>query len=218
MVYRVAINGFGRIGRQVFKAIHLGGFDDLFEVVAINDLMDTKSLAHLLKYDSTYGRFDADGNGSLSNLELIVNVFESDPSLSIPQGCGIARGVEGSKSRLLAWGPPVRRSPAALGKGDRPSSAGSSGRPMPTPLAKARYGGGRALWGCGSKMSNGRPSGFTAVIGTLPIVPSALRRNPGTCGPCATAARAGGCWASTMPMDVTKSTRTWVRVWSPCGV
>ena len=60
MVYRVAINGFGRIGRQVFKAIQQGGFDDLYEVVAINDLMDTKSLAHLLKYDSTYGRFDAE--------------------------------------------------------------------------------------------------------------------------------------------------------------
>ena len=60
MVYRVAINGFGRIGRQVFKAIQQGGFDDLYEVVAINDLMDPKSLAHLLKYDSTYGRFDGD--------------------------------------------------------------------------------------------------------------------------------------------------------------
>jgi glyceraldehyde 3-phosphate dehydrogenase len=44
----------------VFKAIHQGGFDDLYEVVAINDLMDTKSLSHLLKYDSTYGRFDAE--------------------------------------------------------------------------------------------------------------------------------------------------------------
>ena len=60
MVYRVAINGFGRIGRQVFKAIQQGGFDDLYEVVAINDLMDTKSLAHMLKYDSTYGRFDGE--------------------------------------------------------------------------------------------------------------------------------------------------------------
>ena len=60
MVYRVGINGFGRIGRQVFKAIQQGGFDDLYEVVAVNDMMDAKSLAHLLKYDSTYGRFEAD--------------------------------------------------------------------------------------------------------------------------------------------------------------
>ncbi len=55
MAYKVGINGFGRIGRQVFKAIQQGGFDDLFEVVAVNDLSDNASLAHLLKYDSTYG-------------------------------------------------------------------------------------------------------------------------------------------------------------------
>ena len=60
MVYRVGINGFGRIGRQVFKAITDGGFDDLFEVVAVNDQTSPSTLAHLLKYDSTYGRFDAE--------------------------------------------------------------------------------------------------------------------------------------------------------------
>lgn len=60
MAYRVAINGFGRIGRQVFKAIEQGGFSDLFEVVAVNDLSSASSLAHMLKYDSTYGRFDAE--------------------------------------------------------------------------------------------------------------------------------------------------------------
>lgn len=53
---RIAINGFGRIGRQTFKAMlenHLGDF----EIVAVNDLTDTSTLAHLLRYDSTYGRF-----------------------------------------------------------------------------------------------------------------------------------------------------------------
>jgi glyceraldehyde 3-phosphate dehydrogenase len=60
MVYKVGINGFGRIGRQIYKAVHQGGFGDLFEIVAVNDLSDNQSLAHLLKYDSTYGRFDAD--------------------------------------------------------------------------------------------------------------------------------------------------------------
>jgi glyceraldehyde 3-phosphate dehydrogenase len=50
---KVAINGFGRIGRQVFKRI-LETYPDL-QVVAINDLTDTKTLAHLLKYDSSYG-------------------------------------------------------------------------------------------------------------------------------------------------------------------
>lgn len=60
MVYKVGINGFGRIGRQVFKAVDEGGFSDLFEIVAVNDLTDNKTLAHLLKYDSTYGQFDGD--------------------------------------------------------------------------------------------------------------------------------------------------------------
>ena len=60
MAIRVGINGFGRIGRQVYKAVYDGGFSDLFEIVAVNDLAPNESLAHLLKYDSTYGRFDAD--------------------------------------------------------------------------------------------------------------------------------------------------------------
>ena len=53
MKIKIAINGFGRIGRQVFKRI-LETYPDL-QVVAINDLTDTKTLAHLLKYDSSYG-------------------------------------------------------------------------------------------------------------------------------------------------------------------
>jgi len=60
MVYRVGINGFGRIGRQAFKAINQGNFGDLFEVVAINDLAPPETLSTLLRYDSTYGRFNAD--------------------------------------------------------------------------------------------------------------------------------------------------------------
>src|SRR3989344_7661347 len=51
---RVAINGFGRIGRQVLQA---GINDPKIEWVAVNDLTDTKTLAHLLKYDSVYGPF-----------------------------------------------------------------------------------------------------------------------------------------------------------------
>ena len=52
---KVAINGFGRIGRQVFK--HIENNHPNLEVVAINDLTDTKTLAHLLKHDSTYGDY-----------------------------------------------------------------------------------------------------------------------------------------------------------------
>ena len=55
---KVAINGFGRIGRQVFK--HIENNHPNLEVVAINDLTDTKTLAHLLKHDSTYGDYGKD--------------------------------------------------------------------------------------------------------------------------------------------------------------
>ncbi len=57
MAIKVGINGFGRIGRMVFKImVERGGF----EIAAINDLTDAKTLAHLLKYDSTHGRFKKD--------------------------------------------------------------------------------------------------------------------------------------------------------------
>jgi len=56
MSIKIAINGFGRIGRTTFRKI-LDQHSDL-EVVAINDLTDTKTLAHLLKYDSVYGMYD----------------------------------------------------------------------------------------------------------------------------------------------------------------
>src|SRR5215212_4492628 len=59
MAMKVGINGFGRIGRQVFKALRDYYPDDI-EVVAVNDLTDNNTLAHLLKYDSNYGPFDGD--------------------------------------------------------------------------------------------------------------------------------------------------------------
>ena len=65
---KVAINGFGRIGRMVFK---LGINEPGIEFVAINDLTDVKTLAHLLKYDSVYRKFD--GTIDTNNDNLIVN-------------------------------------------------------------------------------------------------------------------------------------------------
>jgi glyceraldehyde 3-phosphate dehydrogenase len=55
MAVRVAINGFGRIGRNVFRAAYERDAD--IEWLAVNDLVDPKTIAHLLKYDSTYGPF-----------------------------------------------------------------------------------------------------------------------------------------------------------------
>jgi len=81
---RVGINGFGRIGRQVLKAVNEGGFSDLFEIVAVNDLTSPETLAHLLKYDSTYGRYDADieaADGGIRINEQTIKVFaEKDPA------------------------------------------------------------------------------------------------------------------------------------------
>jgi len=59
MTVKIGINGFGRIGRQVFKAIY-EGYEGILEVEAINDLVPVETNAHLLKYDSTYGRFPGD--------------------------------------------------------------------------------------------------------------------------------------------------------------
>ena len=82
MSIKVAINGFGRIGRPTFRIISKS---KNLEIVVINDLTDTKTLAHLLKYDSLYGRFEK--TVSYDEKNLIVDgkkipVFaEKDPSL-----------------------------------------------------------------------------------------------------------------------------------------
>ena len=70
---RVAINGFGRIGRQSFKMI-MEKFRDKLEIVAINDLTDNQTLAHLLKYDSTYGPFE----GDISATEDTITITSED--------------------------------------------------------------------------------------------------------------------------------------------
>ncbi len=67
MGVKIGINGFGRIGRNVFKVALKKGV----EVVAINDLTDAKTLAHLLKYDSIYGRFD--GTVEAKDDSIVVN-------------------------------------------------------------------------------------------------------------------------------------------------
>ncbi len=68
MTVRVGINGFGRIGRNFFRALQASGAD--VEVVAVNDLTDNKTLAHLLKYDSILGRFP--GEVSYDEQNIIV--------------------------------------------------------------------------------------------------------------------------------------------------
>jgi glyceraldehyde 3-phosphate dehydrogenase len=83
MTKRVAINGFGRIGRNVIRAAMAGGAGDL-EFVAVNDLTDTRTLAHLLKYDSVHGRFagtvEAAADGLVVNGKTMQVLCEKDPA------------------------------------------------------------------------------------------------------------------------------------------
>jgi len=81
MALKVGINGFGRIGRLVFRRLkELGGYD----IVAINDLTDNKTLAHLLKYDSIHGRYKGDvkltENGINVDGDEIKITAEKDPT------------------------------------------------------------------------------------------------------------------------------------------
>ncbi len=84
---KVGINGFGRIGRNLFRVAHESGAE--LEIVAVNDVFDAASLGHLLKYDSTYGRFDAEveaGENSFTVDGAEVKVLsERDPG-DLPWG------------------------------------------------------------------------------------------------------------------------------------
>src|SRR3954470_19007244 len=84
---RVGINGFGRIGRNFFRAARERGGD--FEIVAFNDLGDLATMAHLLKHDSVLGRFDAQVDASDGSLVVdgvkIQALAERDPA-QLPWG------------------------------------------------------------------------------------------------------------------------------------
>jgi glyceraldehyde 3-phosphate dehydrogenase len=84
---KIGINGFGRIGRNFFRAALAKGSD--LEIVAVNDLTDNKALAHLLKYDSITGRLDAtvelDGDRIVVNGKPIIVLEERDPA-NLPWG------------------------------------------------------------------------------------------------------------------------------------
>ncbi len=89
MALRVAINGYGRIGRNVLRALYESGRQKDIQIVAINDLGDTQTNAHLTQYDTAHGRFNADV--SVSGQDLVVNgdhircLAERDPA-KLPWG------------------------------------------------------------------------------------------------------------------------------------
>ncbi len=83
MAIRVGINGFGRIGRNVVRAAKAMGVSEL-EFVAVNDITDTKTLAHLLKYDSVHGRFPGNVVAKADSIEVDADsvrvLAEKDPA------------------------------------------------------------------------------------------------------------------------------------------
>ena len=130
MAVRVGINGFGRIGRQVFKAMR-DNYAGVLEVVAFNDIGDLKTMAHLLKYDSNYGRFDGTvtvgGEDTLMIDGFPVKVFkETDPGKLPWGGSGrrYRRGIHRSLHHQEGWrqqegqGRPGRREPHHQGRGE----------------------------------------------------------------------------------------------------
>jgi glyceraldehyde 3-phosphate dehydrogenase len=87
MAVKVGINGFGRIGRNVFRAAHAAGSD--LEFVAVNDLTDPGTLAHLLKYDSILGRFPGEvtsGEGSIAVDGAEIKVLSERDPAALPWG------------------------------------------------------------------------------------------------------------------------------------
>jgi len=130
MSIKVGINGFGRIGRQFLRAKLKYDKDESVEIVSINDLYDSRILAHLLKYDSIYGVLDADiraGEGYIEvNGRKIKITAEKDPG-SLPwkdlgidvvlESTGIFRDREGAGKHLAAGAKKVVVSAPCKGDG-----------------------------------------------------------------------------------------------------
>ena len=88
MPIRVAVNGFGRIGRNVLRAVHASDGSEI-EIVALNDLTDNDMLGHLLKYDSVHGAFPGDVTVSADGLEVdgcAIRVFSERDPADLPWG------------------------------------------------------------------------------------------------------------------------------------
>ena len=89
MAIKVGINGYGRIGRNILRAIHESGRSGEFDVVALNDLGDANTNAHLTRYDTAHGKFpgtiEVDGGDIIVNGDRIRVLAERDPA-KLPWG------------------------------------------------------------------------------------------------------------------------------------
>ena len=89
MSIRIGINGYGRIGRNVLRALYEGDFRSQIEIVAVNDLGDANTNAHLTRRDTAHGRFpgtiEVDGDSMVVNGDRIKVLAERDPA-KLPWG------------------------------------------------------------------------------------------------------------------------------------
>src|SRR3954469_20037773 len=128
MAIRVGINGFGRIGRQVLRAAKMQDVADI-EIVAINDLTDNKTLAHLFKYDSVHRTFDGDVSATASSIRVDrdeIQVFEEKDPANLPwkklgvdivlESTGRFTDADGAKKHLAARAKKVIISAPAKGE------------------------------------------------------------------------------------------------------
>jgi hypothetical protein len=127
---KIGINGFGRIGRNFLRAALEQGAD--LDIVAVNDLTDNKTLAHLLKYDSVGGRLDAEVSYDADSITVngkAIKVFEErDPRTSR----GASSASTSSSSRPVASPRPSTPRSTSTAAPRRSSS------PLPAPTSTAR--------------------------------------------------------------------------------
>ncbi len=124
---KIGINGFGRIGRQVFKVIQ-DRFADVLDVVAVNDLTSNETLAHLLKYDSIYGKYQGEVSATAESIivdDKVVQALEVRNPADLPwadlgvqivlESTGLFTDVEKAKAHITAGAKRVLISAPAKG-------------------------------------------------------------------------------------------------------
>ena len=133
MSVRVGINGFGRIGRNFLRAARILG--DGVQVVAVNDLTGAATNAHLLRYDSTHGRFDGDvsteGDVLIVDGEKIRVLAEREPKALPWEDMGVEVVIESTGRFTAGPTPPVTSKAGPDGSSSRPP------RRTPTPLSSS---------------------------------------------------------------------------------
>ena len=158
---RIGINGFGRIGRQVLKAM-IERYPKTLQVAAVNDLFDVETNAHLFKYDTNYGRFQ--GTVAEGKDQFIIN-GQPIRSFALPRPCPDPLGRRGRGDRHREHGPVHRRrkSPGP------PPGGGEKGHHLGPGQGRGHH----RRDGCEPRQPTTRRS--TASSPTPPARPTALR-------------------------------------------